>query len=140
MERHARERAIVTAANFSFALTIVARFVRELAARADAGWGAGVVDVHFAGKRDLPSGTARALADAWSSQRGAGAPVPAIASFRIGDAVSEHRVLAAGTGEQVEICHRVNDRAAFVPGVLAAIRFAEHADPGLYSLEDAVCV
>ncbi|MEK8173936.1 dihydrodipicolinate reductase C-terminal domain-containing protein [Streptomyces sp. M19] len=165
-----RRRAVVTAANFSVALLLVARFVRELSRRTGPGWDAGVLDVHFAGKRDRPSGTARFLADQWRPERcerpeyeggdadgpapggqepepGGREPVgpeggvraaPEVAAFRLGDAVSEHRLLAAGPGEHVEVVHRVADRTAFLPGILRAVRFAATAPPGHYHLEDVL--
>jgi 4-hydroxy-tetrahydrodipicolinate reductase len=133
-----QHRTVVWAANYSFVLALMNRFVRELAARADESWGAGILDVHFAGKRDRPSGTGSALAETWRAARGGRAAGVDILSLRIGDAVSEHRLIAAGRAEQVEICHRVNDRAAFAPGVLAAVRFADGAEPGLYTVEDAL--
>lgn len=132
----ARERAVLRAANFSTALVAVRAFVAALAERVGSDWGAGVVDVHFAGKRDRPSATALDLADVWRGRHG---ELPEIASFRMGGGVSEHRLLAAGAGELVELRHRVDDRAAFVPGVLAAARFVAEAAPGLYTLEDALC-
>ncbi|MFJ2189059.1 4-hydroxy-tetrahydrodipicolinate reductase [Kitasatospora sp. NPDC087861] len=133
-----RQRSVVVAANFSLALLAVTRFVRDLAALTDEGWDAGVTDLHFVGKRDRPSGTARHLAAAWQGARAPGAPAPDIASFRLGDAVSEHRLVAAGSGEHVEVLHRVADRRAFLPGVLRAIRYAAAAGPGVRTLEDVV--
>ncbi|MFI9160819.1 4-hydroxy-tetrahydrodipicolinate reductase [Kitasatospora aureofaciens] len=133
-----RSRAVVVAANYSLALLAVTRFVEDLAAQADDSWNAGVGDLHFAGKRDRPSGTARHLAAAWQGARGPGAPAPDITSFRLGDALSEHRVVAAGSGEHVEVLHRMADRRAFLPGVLRAIRYAATAGPGVRGLADVV--
>ncbi|MFJ4186608.1 4-hydroxy-tetrahydrodipicolinate reductase [Kitasatospora sp. NPDC089509] len=133
-----RSRPVVVAANYSLALLAVTRFVQDLAARSDDSWQAGVGDLHFAGKRDRPSSTARHLAAAWQDARGPGAPAPDITSFRLGDALSEHRVVAAGTGEHVEVLHRMADRRAFLPGVLRAIRYAATAGPGVRSLADVV--
>jgi 4-hydroxy-tetrahydrodipicolinate reductase len=131
-------RAVVVAANFSLALLAVARFVRDLSDQVDESWDAGIVDVHFAGKRDRPSNTARFLAGQWRPDR-PGRREPEVGAFRMGDAVSEHRMLAAGAGEHVEVLHRVADRAAFLPGILRAVRFAAGAPPGVYSLEDVAC-
>ncbi|MFI9361600.1 4-hydroxy-tetrahydrodipicolinate reductase [Kitasatospora sp. NPDC053057] len=133
-----RSRAVVVAANYSLALLAVTRFVEDLAAQSDDSWNAGVGDLHFAGKRDRPSSTARHLAAAWQGARGPGTPAPDITSFRLGDALSEHRVVAAGTGEHVEVLHRMADRRAFLPGVLRAIRYAAAAGPGVRGLADVV--
>ncbi|GAB3441137.1 4-hydroxy-tetrahydrodipicolinate reductase [Actinophytocola sediminis] len=130
-----RHRPVVIAANFSLALAAMARFVRDLSDHAGTGWAAGVLDIHFAGKRDRPSGTSRFLAGQW---QGADRAATEIASFRMGDGVGEHRLLAAGPGEQVEVTHRVVDRRAYLPGILRSIRFAAQASPGIYTLEDTV--
>ncbi|RFU37308.1 hypothetical protein DZF91_33540 [Actinomadura logoneensis] len=147
LDRAARRRAVVQAANFSLVLALIRRFVADLATTLPPTWDAAVVDIHHAAKVDAPSATALALARAWGAHRPGGpahgkarngndAPV---SSLRFGDAVSEHRLLAGGPAEQIDIGHRVNDRAAFVPGVLAAIRFAGRAAPGRHDLEEALC-
>ncbi len=133
----ASRRVVVTAANFSLGLLVLGRLVSDLAREAGDGWSAGVLDVHFAGKRDSPSATAKFLADKWRKGRDQETATD-ICSFRIGDGVSEHRLLAFGPGERLDVRHQVLDRKAFLPGVLAAIRFAERAAPGLYSLEDVL--
>ncbi|MFV2196811.1 4-hydroxy-tetrahydrodipicolinate reductase [Nocardiopsis sp. LOL_012] len=138
MREVGRERTIVTAANFSVVLLAMARFVRELGSLVDHTWDAGVVDVHFAGKKDRPSATARYLAEQWPGPPGREAAPPEVAAFRMGDGVSEHRVLASGTGEHVEVLHRVADRTALLPGILRSVRFAAHAGPGVHTLEDVV--
>ncbi|MER6914841.1 dihydrodipicolinate reductase C-terminal domain-containing protein [Streptomyces sp. NPDC000594] len=132
-----RHTPVVAAANFSLALLAVARFAEDLSRITDDSWDAGVLDIHFAGKLDRPSATARFLAGRWQGARGAGeGREPDVASFRMGNGVSEHRLVAAGTGEHVEVLHRVADRTAFLPGVLRSVRFAARARPGVYTLED----
>lgn len=135
LHRVGKVRAVVQAANFSLGLLQVARLARRLAAETDPSWRAGVIDVHFAGKRDAPSGTATHLAEQWSGAREADDDVP-VASFRIGDGVSEHRFLAAGPAEHLEVVHRVDDRRAFLPGVVRAVRFVHRAAAGVYPLDD----
>lgn len=138
LEEVGRKRSVVVSANFSLALLAVTRFVRELAAQSDDSWDAGITDLHFVGKRDRPSGTARHLAAEWQAARGAGTAVPDIASFRMGDGLSEHRLLAAGTGEHVEVLHRMVDRRAFLPGILRSVRFAARSRPGVHTMEDVM--
>lgn len=138
MAEVAQERAIVAAENFSIGMLLVGRLVTQLAEQAAESWSLGVLDVHFAGKRDRPSATAMLLADRWRSQRQSDETAE-ICSYRMGDGVSEHKLLSAGPGERLEVTHQVLDRKAFLPGVLAAIRFVDQAVPGLYSLEDVMC-
>lgn len=137
MAEVAQRRAVVAAPNFSIGLLTVSRFVTHLAEQATQGWSLGILDVHYAGKRDRPSATALFLAEKWRQRRNSVEAVD-ICSYRMGNGVSEHTLLSAGPSERLEVTHQVLDRRAFLPGVLAAIRFVEQAAPGLYSLEDVL--
>ncbi len=137
MAEVAQRRAIVAAPNFSIGLLAVSRFVTELAEQTTEGWSLGVLDVHYAGKRDRPSATAQFLAERWQQRRHGGEAVD-VCSYRMGNGVSEHTLLSAGPGERLEVTHQVLDRRAFLPAVLSAIRFVDQAAPGLYSLEDVL--
>jgi 4-hydroxy-tetrahydrodipicolinate reductase len=131
----AQVRAILVAPNFSIGIAHIGKMIRALASGVGATWNASVLDIHFQGKVDSPSATARHLAEQWDAASRAETR-STVASFRIGNGVSEHRVFVAGADEQIEVVHRVTERRAFVPGVLTAIRFVHRAGPGLYGLED----
>ena len=49
--------------------------------------------------------------------------------MRGGDIVGDHTVLFAGTGERIEITHRVVSRATYAQGSLRAARFLADAQP-----------
>jgi len=122
--------------NFSIGAVLMMRFA-ELAAPHFAA--AEVIELHHDRKADAPSGTAVAtagrIAGASAEQRRAVESTELVAGVRGGsvDGVSIHsvrlpgllahqEVLFGNEGEVLEIRHDTTDRAAFIPGVLLAVR------------------
>jgi 4-hydroxy-tetrahydrodipicolinate reductase len=146
---------VLHAANFSLAVNVLAWLVREASARLGPEYDAELVELHHAGKRDAPSGTALRLAEAVAEGRGqqlaerlvlarsgeTGARPPgaiAVHSLRGGDAPGEHSVLFVGRGERVELAHRAFTRDHFARGALRAARWLVGREPGLYRIEQAL--
>lgn len=134
--------------NFSIGAVVMMR-IAEIAAPHFAA--AEVIELHHDRKVDAPSGTAIATAEriaATGEQRRAvestelipgarganvsGVPVHAV---RLPGLVAHQQVLFGGSGETLGIRHDTTDRAAFMPGVLAAVRavasFPESVTVGL---------
>jgi 4-hydroxy-tetrahydrodipicolinate reductase len=109
-----------------------------------------IVETHHADKVDAPSGTAARTAqliaearraegispmpDATTSERdharGADIDGVRVHSRRVRGVVAEQEVLLGSAGETLVIRHTSTDRASFMPGLLAAVRWVpEH--PGL---------
>jgi 4-hydroxy-tetrahydrodipicolinate reductase len=154
MDEAVRTIPILHASNFSLAIAVLARILRE-AARALPNWDLEIVEMHHARKVDAPSGTALALGRAAAAARGldfdsvavrsraghTGArPTGAIgfASIRAGDVVGEHSAILAGVGERLELTHRATDRAIFARGALAADAWLSGRAPGRYSIDDVL--
>ena len=136
---------LVLAPNFSVGIAVLQTFLGGVGPLRD-GFDASIVEVHHARKRDAPSGTALALADALSgvlrrpngSSGDGGRPIP-IASVRGGGVPGDHTVSFAGPHEVLRIEHRVLSRGAFVEGALLAARWAASPrPPGLYAFRDVV--
>jgi 4-hydroxy-tetrahydrodipicolinate reductase len=126
--------AVLWAANFSLGVAVLGALV-ERAAAALSAWDVDIVELHHAGKRDAPSGTALRLAAAVAGGGGR----PAVQhSLRAGDAVGEHCVQFSGAGERLELIHRATDRDVFARGALFASRWLAAQPAGLYRLEDAL--
>ena len=106
-----------------------------------------VIELHHDGKADAPSGTAiataRAIAAAreggWSAPeavgqyagaRGAEVEGVRVHAVRLPGLVAHEEVLFGGPGQTLSLRHDAVDRAAFLPGVLLAIR-AVADRPGL---------
>jgi 4-hydroxy-tetrahydrodipicolinate reductase len=75
-----------------------------------------IVEVHHEHKKDAPSGTAKILAQEIQNSRKQ-AIVPTH-SLRGGTEVGEHRVIALGQDESIELVHRASDRKVFAHGAL----------------------
>lgn len=104
----------------------------EQAAGVLAGWDCDIVEAHHSGKVDVPSGTALALGEI----AGRAGAVPRYASLRAGDIVGEHLVQFTGSGERIELMHRVTDRDVFARGALHAARRLHGRAPGRYGVRD----
>jgi len=155
LDEASREIAIVSDANFSVGVALLARLA-GLAARAlgDA-WDAEILEIHHKHKRDAPSGTALRLAKTVAKSTGrsllevlhtdrAGVARPredgeiGVAAIRGGDSVGEHTLLFLADGERLELTHRAHDRAIFARGALRAARWVESQPPGLYNMADVL--
>jgi 4-hydroxy-tetrahydrodipicolinate reductase len=89
-----------------------------------------IVELHGEGKKDAPSGTAKATAEALG-----GAPVH---SVRLPGLVAHQEVLFGGDGQLLTIRHDAFSREAYVPGVLLALERLDTLPPGLTIGLDAV--
>jgi 4-hydroxy-tetrahydrodipicolinate reductase len=58
------------------------------------------------------------------------------AVIRGGDIVGDHKVLFAGTGEQITLGHRATDRAIFARGAARASLWLARQSPGRYNMRD----
>ena len=113
-----RERA--TGARLGGAVLMI-RFASEAAAflpRAE------IIELHNEAKKDAPSGTAKATAEALGGE-------PHIHSVRLPGLVAHQEVLFGGDGQLLTIRHDTFSREAFVPGVLLALERLTGLSPGL---------
>jgi 4-hydroxy-tetrahydrodipicolinate reductase len=132
----------LVAPNFAIGAVLLMRFAAEAARFFDA---AEIIELHHDGKIDAPSGTAvataRAIAKArtgeWSppgpdgaDARGEAVGGVQVHSVRLPGLVAHQEVLLGGPGQVLTLRHDAMDRAAFMPGVLMAIR-AVADRPGL---------
>src|SRR5947208_1795279 len=83
-----------------------------------------IVEMHEQGKKDAPSGTAKATA----ARLGVAAPIH---SVRLPGLVAHQEVLFGGDGQLLTIRHDTLSREAFVPGVLLALEKLHELPPGL---------
>ncbi len=145
---------VVWAANFSPGVTLVLAAAAMLA-RALPGteYDAEILEMHHRAKRDAPSGTALALAEAVAAGRGAALePIPArvgqtgprpqggvgFAALRGGQVVGEHTLLFAGDSEHISLTHKALDRRIFARGAVQAALWVQGRAPGLYGMADVL--
>jgi 4-hydroxy-tetrahydrodipicolinate reductase len=109
------------APNFALGAVLMMRFAQAAAAfmpRAE------IVELHNEAKRDAPSGTAKATAEAVGGNA-------TIHSVRLPGLVAHQEVLFGGEGQLLTIRHDTFSREAFVPGVLLALEKLDGLPPGL---------
>jgi len=121
---------VLWAANFSAGVNLCLHLVGRAAGRLEGVRELQITDIHHAGKKDAPSGTALALGAAAEPLQ------PRYTSIREGDAVGEHRVRFVLDGEEIEIVHRSFDRDIYARGALTAGRWLLGLPPGLYTAAD----
>lgn len=147
----ATEIAVLQTGNTSLGVTLLARLVREAAARLDLGWDIEIVEMHHRAKLDAPSGTALMLGEAAAQGRATSLCDVSVmgraglsgdraegtigmASLRGGTVAGDHQVIFAGNGERIELCHRAEDRAIFAHGAVTAALWLAGKPAGSYSM------
>lgn len=141
------EVGVLVVPNFSVGAVLMMRFAEEAAAVFES---VEVVELHHPGKRDAPSGTATATARRLAAARASARRDPApdataddplgsrgglvegipVHSVRLPGLVAHQEVLLGSAGETLTIRHDMLDRAAAMPGLVAAVRYVvDH--PGL---------
>jgi 4-hydroxy-tetrahydrodipicolinate reductase len=155
IEATARSLPVVFAANYSSGVTLLQRLVRTAAAALGEDYDVEIVEAHHRGKRDAPSGTARALGASAAEGRGVDLSSAAVytregltgerpagaigfAALRGGDIVGEHTVMLAGDGERLELTHRAASRETFARGALRAARWVISQPAGRYDMDDVL--
>jgi 4-hydroxy-tetrahydrodipicolinate reductase len=88
-----------------------------------------IVETHHIHKKDAPSGTALAIAQAL------GGNIP-IESHRVDDAIGTHTIIFTHHNERIELTHQALSREAFAMGALLAAKKIFNKPPGLYELKD----
>ena len=146
--------AILRSANMSVGVNLILKVLHDVAPQlAAAGFDIEIVEKHHNQKKDAPSGTAIALADAINdslnneyeyaydrSRRSESRPVKeiGISAVRGGTIPGDHDVIFAGQDEVITFSHRAYSRAIFGKGAITAAKFLAGKNPGLYSMADAL--
>lgn len=143
---------VILAANTSPGITHLLSLVSQTA-RAFPDADAEIVETHHRGKKDAPSGTALAFAQAIVDARDRGQIVVgrsgvqsrtsgevSIASLRGGQVPGDHAVIFASDQEIVEIRHRAIDRNVFAAGAIRAAKWLARSgrQPGQYTMIDVL--
>lgn len=152
IEEAARQIPVLRSANMSLGVNVLQELV-AMAARTLEGYDIEIVEKHHRMKADSPSGTALMLYEAAQKEKGPQTePVYGrygraekrttgeigIHAVRGGTVTGEHEVGFYGSGEQVILTHRAENRALFAQGALKAARYLLDKPAGLYSMRDVV--
>ncbi|MGY2734932.1 4-hydroxy-tetrahydrodipicolinate reductase [Sphingomonas sp. UYP23] len=153
----ATDIAVLQTGNVSLGVTLLAKLVREAAARLGPEWDIEIAEFHHRNKVDAPSGTALLLGEAAAAGRGiplAEARVAdragltgarsegtiGFASLRGGSVAGDHQVVFAGEGERIELGHRAENRAIFARGAITAALWLVGKPAGRYGMDEVLGV
>jgi len=156
-ERLAADMPTVIAANMSLGINVLLGLVEDAVRRLGPAFDCEIVEIHHSRKKDAPSGTALALAEAAAKAAGrdpADSLVLAregmtgerrkgeigVMALRGGDAVGDHTVMLVGTGERLELVHRASSRDCLASGAVRAAVWLHDKPSGLYSMRDVIAV
>ncbi len=146
--------AILRSANMSLGVNTLMKLIKTAAEiLSERGFDIEIVEKHHNQKLDAPSGTALALADVINEalsnkfeytydrtdrREKRREKEIGISSVRGGTIVGEHEVIFAGTDEVIEIKHTAYSRAIFAKGAIAAAKYLDGKDAGLYTMADVL--
>jgi 4-hydroxy-tetrahydrodipicolinate reductase len=147
--------ALLVSANMSVGVNALLGLVAEAVKRLGPDFDVEIVELHHNKKKDAPSGTAIALAEAaahaasldpakaltFSREGLTGERRPdeiGVVALRGGDNIGEHTVMLIGTGERVELVHRASSRDCLAAGAVRAGAWLFGKPPGLYSMRDVL--
>ena len=146
--------AILRSANMSLGVNVLIKVLKEISpVLAAEGFDIEVVEKHHREKKDAPSGTAIALAEAINSsldedydivydRSGRVSRRPekeiGISAVRGGTIPGDHDVIFAGEDETVTISHRTYSRSILGKGAIAAAKFLKGKGPGMYDMSDVL--
>lgn len=146
--------ALLQAPNTSLGVNLLLTMVGEVANRLGDDYDIEVVEAHHRFKKDAPSGTAAALADAIVQATGRtqddlvygrhgvdAERTPrqiGMHSLRNGDEVGRHTVSYATLGERIEITHAATTRDTFARGALRAAAWLAGKPAKRYTMRDVL--
>lgn len=156
IKRQADKARILLAPNMSVGINVLLKVVADVAKMLGDAYDVEIVETHHRFKKDAPSGTALALAEAVAAALDrdldrdgvhgrsglVGERLPSeigIHAVRAGDVVGDHTVLFGGLGERIEITHKASSRETFARGaVRAALWLAARKANGIYGMDDVL--
>jgi 4-hydroxy-tetrahydrodipicolinate reductase len=143
-------RAIISP-NYSIGVNVFFKIIRE-AAKYLVDYDIEIIETHHNQKKDAPSGTALRAADVISEAVGGKEYIYGregiaprgkeigIHAVRAGDVTGDHTVLFAGNSERIEIRHIAHSPQIFAKGAVLAAEWICEQKPGIYSMDDVLCL
>jgi 4-hydroxy-tetrahydrodipicolinate reductase len=128
---------VVAAPNFAIGVNVFLAVVERLGSlmAAQPSFGAWIAELHHAGKKDAPSGTALAI-ERRLREHGYSREAP-IASTRAGAIPGTHTLGFDSASETITLTHQARDRAAFARGALVAAQWIQ-GKRGWYTMKDVL--
>jgi 4-hydroxy-tetrahydrodipicolinate reductase len=127
--------SLLWAANFSIGVNLFVELARQAARiMSKSDFSAALVETHHSAKKDAPSGTALAIANAMNGELGKELPVT---SIRTGSVPGTHELLFDAPFEQITLRHEARDRRVFADGALRAAVWLKGKN-GVFTMRDVL--
>ena len=140
IEKAAKKTTIIQSSNMSIALHVMALLAQEAANRLHHPWDKAIIEKHRRDKKDMPSGTAKMLAQKifqdGKHPEGRVYPEGSVVSLRSGNIPCEHEIYFEGEGERLLLGHYVRDRKVFANGAIEACLWGQNQPDGLYDMHN----
>lgn len=154
IDQASRQIAVLQSPNMSLGVAVLTQLIAQAAKILGENYDVEIVEAHHRFKKDAPSGTAMALAEAILAATGknrdalvfcrCGADAVrqsgqiGIHAVRMGDEVGRHTVYFAAMGERLELAHVATSRDTFAHGALRAAAWLADQKPGRYAIADVL--
>ncbi len=149
-----KQVAILKSANMSIGINLLDNVLRQISdTLAKSGFNIEVVEAHHNRKLDAPSGTALSLAhsiqdslsesyelvyDRSSRRQARPKNEIGVSAVRGGGIVGEHDIIFVSETEKIELSHTAFDRAVFASGAVAAAKYLQNKEDGLYNMKEVI--
>jgi 4-hydroxy-tetrahydrodipicolinate reductase len=133
LENASKQIPIFWAPNFSLGIAILVRAIEILSPLLQKNFLPHITETHHIHKKDSPSGSALALANATLEGY---QTLPPIKSIRLQEVIGEHAISFLGKNEEITFIHKTHSRELFAEGALQAAAFILHKPPNLYGMND----
>jgi 4-hydroxy-tetrahydrodipicolinate reductase len=155
MKTLADKTPVLFSANMSLGVNLLVSLLGKVAEKLGDEYDVEIIEAHHRFKKDAPSGTALAMAQAIANglrrdldevgingRKGIvgerSRKEIALLSVRAGDIAGEHTVIFGGIGERLEFIHRAHGRDTFARGAIRAAEWLAQQKPGLYGMQDVL--
>ncbi len=154
LDEAAKQVPVLHAMNMSVGVNVLLKTAATLAKALGPDYDIELVEAHHHHKKDAPSGTAYAIADAICAATGrtradlvpgrdgdVGARRPGeigVHALRMGDVVGDHTAYFVGNGERILLGHVAHSREIFARGALRAAAWMAGRAPGRYTMADVL--
>ncbi|MDD5644230.1 MAG: 4-hydroxy-tetrahydrodipicolinate reductase [bacterium] len=147
---------VLVSSNMSVGVNLLLQIAGDIASMLGKEYDIEIIESHHKTKKDSPSGTALAFAEAIKRTLDAGGrdirfvcgregmcgeksgDEIGIHSVRSGDVIGEHTVIYCGAGEKIEIRHTAHTRDTFVRGAVKAAVWLKGKPSGFYTMKDVL--
>lgn len=148
IEDAGREIPVFFSPNLSFGMTHLIKCVADTV-KAFPGWDIEIIEKHYGGKLDSPSGSAEMICGkiaeirpgirvihGRNGQRVRDKNEVCVHSVRCGNIPAQHEIILSGSGECIRLSHEVFSGEVFAHGALTAAEFIIKCKSGIYNMFD----